>query len=438
MSHARMLAVSAALFCLAAPLWAATEPAPLAQPEFPSHEVLARTPVVDGVADAGEGTPVYSIKTGSGEVKVGAAWDSSYLYLLLDGPALAKSVLYLDSQADGWLNGADNFQIDITPSAGGVAFQTKMYNSFISSPSRALAPFVLDIKGASRTEGGRSVVEMQIPRDESCGLDLKADKKLAAGVGATLASEPGRVWPADPRASMQTLTLKDLIAASIDGLDLNMKVKDHKVVPGQTLSVDFYADNHTEATLAYKSFEIGGEANVKDLLNSLRVRGDTIQPGKRVKWGFSTDLPKDMAVGTFALGVKMELADGRVARLLSSFEVVDIIDASLDLGTGPVIPGEERELAVVITNNRPNSSGGSVQLILPEALQRSVDRVKGKFLVRTEDSQARVGFKLKPGADVAPGEYRIQADVESGTYKRTLTGTVLVGKAKQAEAEKGK
>ena len=155
---------------------------------------------------------------------------------------------------------------------------------------------------------------------------------------------------------------------TIEGLNLDIRMKDRKLIAGQTLSLDFHADNTGTDPLAYSNFTIGGEPRVAELLNALRVRGGVLQPGKGIKWGFSTDLPETMPLGTFAVLGEMNLEDGRKACVVSSFDVVEPFEAELDTGSGPLTPGAERKIVVSVKNNTTGPVNGTVRLVLPQSL----------------------------------------------------------------------
>ncbi len=395
---------------------------------FPANLVISRTPSVDGVADAGEWINTYPIRTGTGQLRIGMSWDSSHLYVLIKGPKLAKTVLYIDAMADGWLNGADNYEITIVPGASEPGVTTKLYNSFVSSPSKALAPVVLGCKPVSRTTTDGTTIELAIDRSDSSGLVLAAGKKISFSVGAVLDSDPETMLPADPRASMQIVDLVDKMSKSIKGLSLDIKMRDRRLVPGQTLSLDFSMKNETETPVAFDSYVIGGEDRIGNLINSLRVRGDVLEPGKRLTHGFKTDLPQDMPVGAFLIKTEVHLSDKQIPTVLYGFEVVEFLDASLNLGNGPMAAGSEREIFVSLTNNRTGSNGGKVRLLLPPELASGLKRDSASFRMQTQNATAEVGFKLTVPTNTPAGEYDVKADIESGSYKRSLAGKLLVGK----------
>lgn len=428
MPSARVFALLSVLAVIALPAQAQTAQAPQ-QPSFPANQVIACTPVLDGTVHADEWTPAYSIKTGVGEVNVSMSWDSQRIYFLLDGPKVTGAVLYIDALANGWLNGADNYEIDIVPSGDSAQVTAKLYNSFESSPSQALSPTILDTVTAAKVTDDRSVIEIGIARNDATGLVLKDGKTLAFGFSVALAGDTGKRFPPDPRAALQTVTLTDQMVASVKGLTLELPIKDRRTVPGQKLSADFTARNDGGEPITYDWFVVGGQGSATNLLNALRVRGDTLAPGKKLRQPYSSDLPETMPLGAYVLRGQMHLADGRTATVLSSFEMLHVVDATLDLGSGPVIPGQPRKITVFITNNRPRPSNGTIRIIAPEAIDRGLDRDRAKFFARVQESQVRADFTLNPPADTPPGEYDITAEVQAYGYTQTLKGKLLIGKA---------
>lgn len=396
------------------------------QPTFPANQVLMRSVQIDGVVADREYTPAYAIKTPDGDASIGIGWDSRNLSFSVDGPALARVVIYIDAMADGWLNGTDNYEITIDPTQTPPAVQPRLYNSFVSSPDRALAPAILDHKVAASSSPARTMVEISLARNKSTGMVYENRKRIAFGVAVYLVSDPEKSCPPDARASMQTVDLVHLMAARLQDLDLSVLFRDRTLVPGQGLSLDFFADNRGDTPITYQYFQISGDDQIAEKLNVLRVRGGTIEPGKRVKQGYATDLPKDMALGAYVIDVDMPLEDGTLASLRTSFEVVDFFETRLDLGSGPLRPGEERRLAVIIRNNRPGVTSGDVRLIVPEAIDRGLDRNRARFNIRLTDSDGRLEFRYRVPNGTPAGEYTIAAEATSGGVTQTVEGVILI------------
>lgn len=418
LAAAIVLLVSAASF-------AADPPQKIA---IPPGFILQRSPIIDGVREADEWTTFQTTKTSAGDLEAGAAWDSVNLYLMVEGPALESAVAYLDVNMDGWLNGSDNYQITVTPGAQKARVVAQAYSSGAPSPETAMTSASLDVHAASRTSNGRTVVEMAIPGASLPDLKLTAKGRVAASAGGVLATEPKRTYPEDPRQQMEPLRLVDELRMGVPGLDLDLRVKDRSLVPGQTFSMDFFAKNTSGQKLAYSSYSIGGEARIADLVNYLRVRGGELAPGEGLKQGFSTDLPQNMPLGAYVMEIRFNLADGPQAAILTSFEVVELLDASLDLGTGPISPISERRMYVVLRNNKNRSIRGSVTLTLPPELAPALDRKEAQFRIQSENETERVLFKFKPTAPVEAGLYPVKAEVTSGEFHRTLSGMLRVGR----------
>lgn len=402
--------------------------APSASPSFAPGFILERSPNIDGVREADEWTVFSTVKTGDGDVLGAASWDSDNLYLMVEGPVLSSAVVYLDVKMDGWLNGTDNYQITVTPNADKADVLTEVYSSDAPSPATALTKVAVGVRAASRTSDGRTVVEIAIPRDGLADLKLAPRTKVGVSCGATLASDPGKTYPADPRERIEPLLLVNELSSGVDGVNLELRIRDRRVVPGQTLSLDFFAKNTSELPLKYNNFAIGGEARVADLVNYLRVRGGELEAGKTLKWGYSTDLPQTMPLGAYVMEARFNLADGRQGTVLSSFEVVEVLDASLDLGNGPISPISERKMFVVIRNNKNRSIKGTVTLKLPAELASGLDRTEAKFWIQAENEVIRAPFKFKPKEPVTAGHYPVTAEVSSGDFTRTLDAVLQVGR----------
>lgn len=386
--------------------------------------VLRRTPNIDGFPTADEWTPLYT----AADVDVAASWDSRHLYVMLQAPEIPRAVLYLDAQGDGWLNGADNFELTLTPNAdGSVEVVPRLYNSFMNSPESALSLTLLPGRAAFRTENGLAALEVAIERNDNAGLELKNGRQMAVAVARASAAGSTEWMPADPRANMQSLTLVNQIQRSPDGLVLDMLMEDREVVAGQTLNVEFFANNHGQEPVEFVNFEIGGEPRIADLVNYMRVRGGSIEPGKRVKQALATELLPGMPVGAFVIVSNMNLPGGEQASVMSSFEVLEPLYTSLDTGSGPLPIGQERRINVIVQNNGPGTISGDVELVVPAELSESLNRTSTRFVARGENSQSKSEFRLRPRDEVPTGEYEILAIVKSQEFERTLKGRVLIG-----------
>lgn len=394
---------------------------------FPSGQALLRSPAVDGVYDPVEWTDVARLQTPAGEYVVGAGWDSSHVYFLLDGPAFDSAVLYVDAQGDGWLNGPDNYELALIPVQGGqVEVAAKIYNSLVSVPAQALSPAIVDCQARSSLFEGRRTLEVALARNDATGLRPAAGQKMAFGFGVRLPGEQ-RTAPEDPRGQLTGIVLSNNLVSAPEGIVMDMTIKDRTVTGGQAVSGDLFVTNTGRDPLPYAGLEIAGERRVADLVNRLQLPAGSIEPGKRLKQGYSTALPVDAPVGAYALQATLDLGDGRQAVLLSGFEVLETLEVRMEPGDGPVMAGQERRVAVVVKNNSPRAQNGTVQLEAPVELDGCFDRASSRFMVRP-DGEARVEFRLRPNRNTQAGEYELKAAVQSGSFQRTVSGKVLIGR----------
>ena len=397
-------------------------------PKFPVGFILSRTPNIDGVYDPNEWTLFDTQSAGDAAISTYASWDTQNVYFAIKGPKLTSAIVYIDAKMDGVLNGADNYQITVTPLGADSVVDTKVYNSMAATPAAALTKAVMGAVVASTTTSEGTFIELAIPKRGLLLEKLEPNTKLAVSGGVTLAGTPAFAVPADPRAKMQILSMMDQMVSQNSLVSLDLRVKDRTVVPGQTLSLDFAAKNISGQPLVYKNYTIGGDPRIADLTNFLRVRGGTMAVKDGIKLGFSTDLPDTMPLGAYTMVSEMNLADGQSAQLLSSFEVVELLDLSLNTGSGPVTVVTERKIVVKIKNNKNKSVEGIVRLILPDALQTGLDKQQQSFRIQMEDGRETVEFKLTPKQTVAVGEYPVKAEIEAESFKKTLTDAILVGK----------
>ncbi len=422
----RSLRVGICIALLLAAVCASAEPAGRAV-VFPSGQVLLRSPAVDGVYDPVEWTDVARLKTPAGDYVVGAGWDSSTVYFLIDGPAFDSATLFVDAQGDGWLNGPDNYELVFTPAEGGeVSVSARIYNSLVSAPAQALSPAIVDCRARTSSSEGRRTLEVAIARNDATGLRPAHGQKMAFGFGVRLPGEE-RTVPDDPRDSLTGIVLSNNLVSAPEGIAMDMTIRDRTVTAGETVSGDLTVTNTSREPLPYAGVEIAGERRVAELVNRLQLPAGTIEPGKRLRQGYATALPADAPVGAYALQATLDLGDGRQAVLLSGFEVLDTLEVRMEPGDGPVVAGQERRVAVVLRNNSPRAQSGTVRLEAPLELDGCFDRTSSRFMVRP-GGEARVEFRLRPNRNTVPGEYELKAAVESGSFQRSLSGRVLIGR----------
>lgn len=390
--------------------------------------LISRTPVLDGVLEPGEWPVTFSIAEAEGKpaATAGAAWDSSRLYLLVTAPSVARAVVYIDAGGDGWLNGADNYEITLDASSDPVQVTSRLYNSHLDSPARALGPIVANVQAAAKNAGGATVIEAAIPKNADTGLLLTPGRKLSLGYGVSQRGEPDKFVPADARSYMQPVELAVDSVSAPPGVQLSLKSRDRRVVPGQEITADFELRNTTADPIIIEGSVISAEPRMADLVNVLTVRGQVLDKGEKTGNTYKTRLPDTMPLGAFLLKAVVTLEQGVTAVAYSSVDVVEPVDVALDTGAGPASVGGQRAVVVSVTSNSSRTASGTVKLIVPEALAASLERDTRKYAIRKADATERLQFDLKIAPETPAGSYPISAEVTAEGYQRTLTSVLVV------------
>ena len=143
---------------------APSAPAPL--------DILAHSPILDGVIEEDQWTVFQSFPAGDGAASLSAAWDAGRLYLAADCPETASAVFYLDANADGWLAGADNFEVRTVTSTSAPQVTVLLHNA-LQVPSTEPSPVVLDARAAFRTEERARLSRSRFRRLSRKGLSMR-------------------------------------------------------------------------------------------------------------------------------------------------------------------------------------------------------------------------------------------------------------------------
>ncbi|MFP4058382.1 MAG: hypothetical protein ACLF0G_16060 [Candidatus Brocadiia bacterium] len=154
-------------------------------PLYPFQPRVPRgTAQVDGtLAEWGE-EPHYWLDHARVKLRGWTRWDRDYLYyaFAIEGP-WRKLTLVVDQDADGFYVGGDNVYAEFVPAEGGARkANVRMHYCnlgrwpWFDNEHRFVKPEVFPF--ASGRSGGRAVLEFACPRNEMCGLSLRAGEEV--------------------------------------------------------------------------------------------------------------------------------------------------------------------------------------------------------------------------------------------------------------------
>lgn len=400
------------------------------RPRYPfDPQRLKRRPVIDGKISDGEWDPLYTVSDGPVKGTVYLNWDDDYLYIAARTDQPAWLVFDLDSNDDGWLRGADNLELTVSPPTmdGSVALSARVLDAAGSKDAPVWNEKVVDTRSiqiVQKSAGGQSTVEMAIPKGIA-GLSLRPGGALGFRADFLPAiAQPTPTAAYEPHLLLD-VTLVEARTVSTPGLTPRLTLDDSKLVPGQTLRATIELNNQTEADVRVKSLAWHGEGAAADLLRSERDPNvPDIKGLKSLKRKYSSALPDDAVPGFYQLTATAELEDGRTVQSTTSFSVVEPFTLSITSDPDPVnvVGPTQAKLIVDIQSAVPGYARGDVELEAPAGWE-----VKGKtrkeFYVTREDSGTKAPFYLTIPSSTPAGDYQASATIywRGKTFKTHTT-----------------
>jgi hypothetical protein len=392
----------------------------------PDNEIFRRSPRIDGVIAPGEWDRLYSFEYNGARGTAYIDWDDRNLYVASKTTAPSDLLVILDGTGDGWFHGSDNYEITAKRAMGDAAptLTVSRYQSQ-GRPGSAAAPLVAAesslfvMKAASAADS--NVYEIAIPRTAVPGLGLAAGKQVGIKVSIGF-GDPEVVWvPNAPLGEVQMASFVCNKSNCLVPLKVDVEMRDPRIVPGEELVAKLTLRNTSDIFAKIDTIIVGGEGATAKLLGSQLLRLEGIAPGKSYSTLFKSTLGRAAIPGSSALGVEARWGEDRVASSLASFDVVNPYEVSIS--SGERMKTGERRVVVTIKNNTKRSAYGKVKLSLPDgwAVRNSAD--EKEFLVRDEDSETAVIYRVvapsKPAARVP-----VLAEVQIGGQTLSASGVI--------------
>lgn len=398
----------------------------------PDTDIFKRTPRIDGVIDDGEWDAFYTYKFNDLEVTTYADWDSDNLYLAAKSNKPIDLMAILDAKADGWYNGEDNYEFRAIRDGDGIKPMVDRYDSRrtktpAAAPVSAEEAALVTMKSV-KDASGAYCVEMAVPIDLIPKFKTIDGRKIGLLMSAkTTSDDTGWILSGSP-GDTRECTLVSKKFACLKPLTLGFDLLDGKVARGEELVGKFHITNAGVDTVDLRSFVISGEGKCGDFLSSEKIRMEGLAPKKHIAHEIKSVIPKDMPLGSWAIGAEVRSADGKLGAALVSFEVVEPFSAALRLPDKSVpTSAKDVTIGVVVTNNMRHEVRGQAVITLPAGWELWKGDNKREFRAAGE-ALTTVQFKAKQPLG-ALSEVPVKVDVTingktvSAEGKFTLTAS---------------
>jgi hypothetical protein len=395
---------------------------------------------VDSIGGAGQ-------PGGSGVRTVYMDWDDAYLYLAMETPSPTDVRFEIDGRNDGWLHGADNLSIQLSPpaQAGGApsvtaerfdALQNRDRPVYADSPISAT-----EMKAqAGTTPRGTYAVALAIPRTEAIGLL----RKIGTTFGLRVSS--GMLPPMDDASDsvslrpMLRLTLADSVSAQGDGgLELRVGVIGPRTIPpGDDLRLTLDARNAGSEPITLSRLFLRGSLATMNVLDAATYNGIILAPGQRLSRELRSSVTVDAAPGTYVIAGGAEQSDGSLIASLAAFDRVEPFTLDLAIDSRPVdshsdagvqrngTHGWLRLGAVTVVSRVHDRNVGTVRMQLPSGWSLDGGDLNRTVPLRfAGDTQVQY-FRIVVPTGVAPGDYPITVSLDVAGHAYSVSRTLTV------------
>lgn len=398
---------------------------------------------------AGRWDALYSVQDTTGGNAAGLRttyvdWDDNYLYVALETPAPEQVRFDLDLADDGWLRGADNLTLIVTPPAAGTTDMPKLTAQRFDvaqnkdQPVWAASPIPAEeIKvKTGQSAAGTYAVMLAIPRTEAMGLERAAGKGLGIRVDAAsptlppIAGETALV----PVRPMLRLALSEEVDASIDGLTISVNIDGpHDITPGGEVRATLEVKNESNKTQRLSRLYLKGSLGDSDNLDEQKFAGADIEPGKSWKRSIHSSVAPAAPFGNLVLRGGGDLESGMALAALTSFRKVEPYTLTLDVDSKPVPAGGEnntdarRSVNIYLRSHVNDRVTAKVKLILPAGWKLDSGELVRDLALKSDGEQQAARYKviIPHTANLGPHTIGAEAEVGGRTYKATGTITLI-------------
>lgn len=391
------------------------------RPKYPTDpQRIRRTVQIDGVIEDGEWDPFYTVTDGPVKGTIYCNWDSDNLYLAARTDQPATVLFDVDAAGDGWLRGADNLEIVVgSIQEGSPLTMVVRQLDAGSKDSPSWVTKAIEGRGvvaAGKVVNGTQVVEIAIPKD-TAGLVLRPGANIALR-GEFLPAGPASAYiptqPFEPHLLLDASLVETRIQAAT-GVNPRLTLSDYKCVPGQKLFATLELFNQTDLAVPIKSLLWTGRGGASsDAVNTLReVAVPILPPLKRLKFGYKTMLPSDLALGSYTMVVTAEMENGKQVESVASFTVVEPLQVQMSSDPDPVAVQKSATLTVNVDvfSAVPDHMHGEVELTTVPAGWELQGNKKRHVDIDREDARKVTHFEFRLPSNTTAGDYPVEAVV---------------------------
>ena len=392
----------------------------------------------------GKWDPLYVVQDGSGGARTSYLdWDDNYLYIGIETPTAAEARVDIDGQNDGWLRGADNLSIVVTPAAEGSTdpprviaqrfdmAQNKEAPVWAASP---ILPSEIKASGAKTPRGTYALV-LAIPRTEEIGLARKPGSAFGIRVETGAPTLPASASEAVsiPVRPMLRVTLTESAEASFGGLNVRLLVNGpHNVTQGQEVRTTLEIKNTSAARKRFTRLFIRGSLNGADNVDESKSAGVDVEPGQTIKRELRSSVAPAAPTGALVFTGGGDLDDGNTVAALLSFNKVEPYYLYLETDNRPIPGGGEngkdpvRQVRVFVGSRVNKKTVANVTIQLPEGWKLDSGAPNTTVtLVRDGDVElTKYNFVVPASAKL--GAHTLRATVEVGGHSYTASKTVVI------------
>jgi hypothetical protein len=268
---------------------------------------------------------------------------------------------------------------------------------------------LIDIKSA-RTDT-TNMIEMKIPATLIKGLRMTPNHKLGLQINLNAGDAFGGWIPTKDIGDTRECTLVTKKFAALKPLDLGFDLRNERVARGGEVAGKFHLTNTGAETLDVRSYVIGGEGKTSEFLSSQKVRTEGMSPKKHLAHEIKSIIPKDMRLGSWAIGAEVRSGTERLGSALISFEVVEPFEIELKLPSGKIKPDVKGvTFCVVVRNNTRARIRGTAKISLPTGWALWRNAGTKEFSVNQGDGLGSASFKAKPPLGVS-GDVAVKMSV---------------------------
>ncbi|MES2461661.1 MAG: hypothetical protein V4671_13840 [Armatimonadota bacterium] len=388
---------------------------------------------------------------GNGVKTVYCDWDDNYLYLAMETPSATKVRFDIDGRDDGWLRGADNLMLQISPSAGTepakVIAQRFDTTQNKDRPVYAESSIPLgEIKvRTGQTPRGTYAAILALPKTEMIGLVRKNGASFGLRVDTGLL--PAQSGSADLLAirPMLRLTLAEsVVAQSTDGLSVKVSVAEaRKNVPGEDIKIALEVKNEGKNSLRLSRLFLRGSLLSQNLLDAATYTGIVLEPGKKLRRDLRSTVSASAGTGTYVVAGGAEWEDGTGIASLAAFDRLEpyALDFKLDdkpIESGVVIQrkkkgdkkgpeGDVRTAVIAVLSRIRTPETASVRMRLPDGWTLESGDTDRTVQFKSKDDLRPLFFKILVPNKASPGTYPVSVTLEVAghTYTESRSLTIL-------------